>query len=104
MAQLVVCPHCGRQKPEFAIVNGRCREDIRDEERVSAGPPAKTWNDIRGLRAIKLEMCDWTQAPDAPLSVEVKAAWVTYRQDLRNLPETYAETGPESVIWPTPPN
>lgn len=95
------CPTCGRMKPPFAIRNGKCDEDEREEARANAGPPALTWNDIRGKRAILLGRCDWTQTADAPLTNEQKTAWATYRQALRDLPETY-ET-PAEVIWPTPP-
>lgn len=90
-------------KPAFAIRNGRCGEDMRDEARASALPPEKTWDDIRGQRSILLQRCDWTQVPDAPLTTEQKNAWAAYRQALRDLPETFAEDGPGNVTWPTPP-
>ncbi len=32
-----------------------------------------------------------------------RADWTTYRQALRDLPETYAEAGPLAVTWPDPP-
>jgi hypothetical protein len=34
-----------------------------------------------------LLMSDWTQLPDSPLNQEVKSAWASYRQTLRDLPE-----------------
>ena len=40
---------------------------------------------FRGLRNRKLAKCDWTQAPDSPLSEEKKKEWATYRQALRDL-------------------
>ena len=41
---------------------------------------------------------DWTQLPDAPCD---KAAWVAYRQSLRDLT---AQTGyPFEIIWPVKP-
>ena len=43
---------------------------------------------FRGLRNKKLAKCDWTQAPDSPLSEEKKKEWATYRQALRDLPKT----------------
>lgn len=95
------CPTCGRQKPAFAIRNGRCDEDEREIAQAAATPPALTWNDIRGHRAILLQLCDWTQVPDAPLTNEQKTAWASYRQALRDLPETYQT--PQEVTWPTPP-
>ena len=43
---------------------------------------------FRGLRNKKLAKCDWTQAPDSPLSDEKKKEWATYRQKLRDLTKT----------------
>tara|TARA_R100000773_G_C4164827_1_gene81061 strand:- start:54 stop:272 length:219 start_codon:yes stop_codon:yes gene_type:complete len=43
---------------------------------------------FRGLRNKKLAKCDWTQAPDSPLSDEKKKEWATYRQTLRDLTKT----------------
>lgn len=44
-------------------------------------------------RAVLLAACDWTQGTDSPLSVELKEAWATYRQALRDLPSTVDENG-----------
>lgn len=96
------CPNCSRPKPAFAIRNGKCDACEADEVRAQAGPPAKTWNDIRGLRAIKLQQCDWTQVSDADLTTEERTAWASYRQALRDLPETYQT--PAEVVWPTQPS
>jgi len=43
---------------------------------------------FRQIRDLKLKRCDWTQAVDSPLSDEKKAEWATYRQQLRDLPNT----------------
>ena len=43
---------------------------------------------FRGLRNKKLAKCDWTQAPDSPLSDAKKKEWATYRQKLRDLTKT----------------
>jgi hypothetical protein len=45
----------------------------------------------RDLRTGFLADTDWTQAADSPLSTEVKAAWASYRQELRNFPAMVAE-------------
>jgi hypothetical protein len=59
---------------------------------------------IRDRRAFELASSDWTQTLDAPLTAEVKAAWATYRQALRDLPATYPNaTKPEDVTWPLRP-
>lgn len=48
-----------------------------------------------------LQASDWTQLPDSPLTEEQKAAWATYRQELRDIPE---QSGyPFNVVYPTPP-
>ena len=43
---------------------------------------------FRQVRNAKLAKCDWTQAPDSPLSDTKKAEWATYRQALRDLTKT----------------
>lgn len=45
---------------------------------------------------------DWTQLPDAPLSVEVKGAWMVYRQALRDITEQ--PTFPYDIDWPIAPD
>lgn len=56
---------------------------------------------IRRERNGKLRDCDWTQLADAPLTGTQKAAWTTYRQALRAIPEQ--AQFPASVSWPTAP-
>ena len=47
---------------------------------------------------------DWTQFPDSPLSDAKKVEWTTYRQALRDIPETYSDaTSLDDIIWPTKP-
>jgi hypothetical protein len=56
---------------------------------------------VRAERDARLTACDWTQLPDSPLTVAVKAAWTTYRQALRDVPE---QAGfPSAVEWPVEP-
>lgn len=48
-----------------------------------------------------LYLSDWTQIPNNPLTTEQQAAWATYRQELRDIPQ---QSGyPFNVIWPVPP-
>lgn len=62
------------------------------------------WVNIRAQRERKLLESDWTQFTDAPLTPEQKSAWAAYRQELRNIPETYSSaTHPDDVVWPTKP-
>jgi hypothetical protein len=55
------------------------------------------WAVVREERNEKLAECDWTQLPDAPVD---KAAWATYRQELRDIT---LQPDPFNIIWPTPP-
>jgi len=41
------------------------------------------WEQIKLWRNAQLAASDWTQVADAPVD---KAAWATYRQELRDLP------------------
>lgn len=47
---------------------------------------------IRNKRNELLAACDWTQAADSPLSEEKKTEWATYRQQLRDLPQSLTES------------
>lgn len=56
-------------------------------------------NNVCQDRNQRLADCDWTQLSDAPVDA---AAWVTYRQDLRDIT---AQPGfPWNVTWPLPPS
>jgi hypothetical protein len=53
---------------------------------------------IRAQRDQLLTASDWTQMPDAPVD---QAAWATYRQALRDIPQ---QAGfPTDITWPTKP-
>lgn len=59
---------------------------------------------VRAVRNSLLQESDWTQLPDTTISVEQKALWAEYRQDLRDITETYPDVKhPDEVIWPTKP-
>ena len=53
---------------------------------------------MRMHRDDALSRSDWTQLPDATADT---AAWVTYRQQLRDFPATW--TPAETVDFPDPP-
>ncbi|EHU8077694.1 phage tail assembly chaperone [Vibrio cholerae] len=59
------------------------------------------WSMIRQKRDELIIETDWTQATDAPLSAEKKAAFLAYRQALRDIPQNYSD--PDDVVWPTKP-
>ena len=57
---------------------------------------------VRADRNRLLADCDWTQLSDCPLSDDDKAAWSTYRQELRDIP---GQSGfPWDISWPNTPN
>ena len=59
---------------------------------------------VRSIRTGLLSACDWTQVPDAPLSPEQKAAWLAYRQALRDLPTEQPNATRDTVVWPQEPS
>ena len=61
-------------------------------------PPPATWDSIRAERDALLAASDWTQVADAPVDA---AAWATYRQQLRDIPQDFAS--PADVVWPAVP-
>ena len=63
--------------------------------------PDERMSYMRHVRDILVGLTDWTQATDAPLSPEQRAAWATYRQALRDLPANYSGEGP--IPWPQTP-
>ena|SRR3990167_4735299 len=63
-------------------------------------PDAELWSIVRGRRDKLLNASDWTQLPDVAANVD-KLAWITYRQTLRDIPQTYAD--PVEVRWPRQP-
>lgn len=70
-----------------------------DPDKSNAQRSAK----VRADRDARIAACDWTQAADvsALMSTNQRAAWVKYRQALRDVP---AQNGfPASVNWPASP-
>jgi len=56
------------------------------------------WEQIKSWRNAELAASDWTQLADAPVD---KAAWATYRQELRDLP---AQGGlADEAVFPVAP-
>ena len=55
---------------------------------------------MRAVRNQMLLLCDYTQLPDAPASIN-KEAWAVYRQELRDV--TSQAGFPDNIVWPTQP-
>ena len=76
------------------------------------------WEELRRKRNVRLQISDWTQQADCSLSDSKKAEWATYRQTLRDLPNTlearasfvsHAKTNPLDAengewSWPAKPS
>ena len=95
--------------PTFYLVNGE-RVDYTEDERNTL---LTEWNadltrvenekivHLRKQRDFMLSQSDWTQGNDSPLSDSDKTAWATYRQELRDITDTYSSL--DDVVWPTKP-
>ena len=63
------------------------------------------WIPIKKKRDFLLLNSDWTQLSDNHLTDEQKEQWRTYRQSLRDLPQTYSSATQKSeIVWPTKPS
>jgi len=63
------------------------------------------WHTIKKKRDYLLLISDWTQLGDNELTDAEKAEWRTYRQALRDLPQTYSSaTDKSDIVWPTKPS
>ena len=92
---------------QYVIIQNGVERDATPEEKAkidareaeyAAGANDRAAADIRTQRDTKLKESDWTQVADAPVD---QAAWATYRQALRDVPEQ--EGFPTTVTWPVEP-
>ena len=60
-----------------------------------------TWDDIRAKRDEILASTEWTMTTGATVD---QAQWAAYRQNLRDIPQTYSGKTPDEVVWPTQPS
>lgn len=75
---------------------------INGEFQNGPQPIADVEAQVLSQRAALLQGSDWTQLPDVPLTEEQKAAWATYRQELRDIPQQPGY--PTNVVWPVAPS
>jgi hypothetical protein len=83
------------------VVNGEYLELTAEEEAELDAEAAAADLDMGNIRMERngmLRGSDWTQVADSPADAD---AWATYRQSLRDLPQTYTRVS--EVVWPTPP-
>lgn len=69
-----------------------------------SGEPSNDDDRIRQFRTALLSASDWTQIPDAPLGDQKRQEWATYRQALRDLPESQSGLPFGEVQWPEEPH
>ena len=64
-----------------------------------------TMKDVRTNRNALLAESDWTQLIDAQASLTdaAKQKWLTYRQELRDMPQTHADEPIVTIQWPIHP-
>ena len=60
-----------------------------------------SWAIIRKKRDFLLRTTDWTMTPGCTVD---QSAWASYRQSLRDIPQTYRVDGYSEVKWPTAPS
>lgn len=64
---------------------------------------ADRFRQLRARRNDLLRDSDHTQLADFPATEQQRADWASYRQALRDLPESCGEA-PEAAVWPVPPS
>ena len=86
------------------VVNG-VYYDLTPEEEAAIAAQAEAadldMNMVRGQRDGQLRGSDWTQIGDAALAGHTAEEWATYRQALRDVPQTYDRVS--EVVWPMDP-
>ena len=61
---------------------------------------ATKWQNVRSTRNTLLTATDWTQLLDSPITPEKQTEYTTYRQTLRDIPQSFAD--PDLVVYPDP--
>lgn len=88
-----------------AQANGALITSDGNGDPITIARPGPTAEELllafRAERDRLLAASDWTQFADAPLTDAERDAWRTYRQALRDLPETISD--PANVVWPVAP-
>lgn len=87
----------GTRNPVVINFLGTINQDLYQDEPQPYTTQEK-WDQVRDQRNGLLSSSDWTQLPDSPVD---SSAWATYRQKLRDIPQTFST--PESVVWPAKP-
>ena len=90
--------------PLYKIVNN-VQIELTAEEEAELDARAEAadldLNDVRSQRDSQLRDSDWTQLGDATLGDHTAEEWRTYRQALKDIPQTYSRVS--EVVWPNDP-
>ena len=90
--------------PELVIYNASTGllEDKHNKLEVLA---QSAINQLRHHRNAKLAQTDWTQLPDVSLTQQQKDQWASYRQALRDMPDSFPDPMPPGYrpTWPQKP-
>ena len=74
---------------------------VGDDDAKDARLLAKQWTQIRTERTRLIAETDWMAMSDNTVS----AAWKTYRQELRDLPDDQSsKTSLDDIVWPSKPS
>ena len=86
------------------VVNG-VYYDLTAEEEAALDAQAEAadldLSMVRADRNARLGATDWTQIGDATLGDHTAEEWRTYRQALKDIPQTYSRVS--EVVWPEDP-
>lgn len=72
--------------------------DYITKQWIDPRTPETEWPLVRAERNRLLQVSDWTQLPDVPLTT--KEPWAAYRQALRDVT---LQLDPFSIVWPAAP-
>tara|TARA_B100001057_G_scaffold349989_1_gene351476 strand:- start:540 stop:842 length:303 start_codon:yes stop_codon:yes gene_type:complete len=94
----------------YKIINGERVEITGDEltakkaewKATADAIPAVELEQLRAQRNGKLAGCDWVVVKAQEDGTTVPSAWVTYRQELRDITKKY--TSIDDVKWPEQPS
>ena len=90
--------------PQYKCVNGEYIELTESElaDRAADAEAADLdMGRVRSQRNSMLSASDWTQIGDATLGAHTAEEWRTYRQALKDIPQTYSRVS--AVVWPNDP-
>ena len=90
--------------PRQKVVNG-VYSDLTEAEEAALDAQAEAadldMHRVRSERDGQLRGSDWTQIGDATLGDHTAEEWRTYRQALKDIPQTYSRVS--EVVWPNDP-